>query len=161
MKWKNPRRWQLKQQQILPRPRAEVFEFFADAHNLEKITPDFLSFQILTTGPIEMKPGTIIDYSLRLFGMPLYWKTRIEVFEPETCFVDSQLQGPYRSWVHLHEFEDVEQGTLMRDIVSYELPFGPLGTLARTLFIQKTLARIFDYRRQTVLKLFGSAEDNS
>ena len=78
--------------------------------------------------------GAIIDYSLRLYGVSLKWRTRIEVFEPERRFVDTQLKGPYRTWHHLHEFEEVEQGTRMRDVVDYELPFGPLGTVARALF---------------------------
>ncbi len=151
------RRWQLEQTQIIPRPRGEVFAFFADAHNLERLTPDFLGFEILTPRPIEMKPGALIDYSLRLYGLPVNWKTRIEVFEPETRFVDTQLEGPYRYWRHLHEFEDVEQGTRMRDVVNYEIPFGLLGTVARALFVRGTLERIFGYRRQAITGIFGAA----
>jgi ligand-binding SRPBCC domain-containing protein len=150
------RRWQLEQTQIVPKPRSEVFVFFADAHNLERLTPDFLGFRILTPGFIEMKPGAIIDYSLRLYGVPVRWQTRIEHFEPETRFVDTQLKGPYRYWHHLHEFEEVEQGTRMRDVVEYELPFGPLGAMARLLFVRGSLERIFSYRRQAITDLFGS-----
>jgi len=119
------RRFKLEQIQIIPKPRSEVFAFFADARNLERLTPDFLGFQILIPGPIEMKAGAIIDYSLRLYGVSLNWRTRIEAFEPESRFVDTQLKGLYRHWYHLHEFEEVEQGTRMRDVVDYELPFGP------------------------------------
>lgn len=150
------RRWQLEQLQIIPRTRSEVFAFFADAHNLERITPGFLRFRILTPDPIEMKPGTIIDYSLRLYRVSLNWKTRIERFEPESCFVDTQLRGPYRYWHHLHEFEEVTQGTRMRDVVDYELPFGPLGSVARALFVRRALDRIFGYRRQAVAEIFGT-----
>jgi ligand-binding SRPBCC domain-containing protein len=150
------RRYRFEQTQIVPRPRAEVFAFFSEAANLERLTPSFLGFEILTPGIIEMKPGTIIDYKLRLYGMSVKWKTRIEVFEPESRFVDLQLKGPYRYWHHLHEFEEVEQGTRMRDLVHYELPFGPLGVLARSLFVQQSLTKIFGFRRQVIDEIFGS-----
>ncbi|RME80825.1 MAG: CDP-paratose 2-epimerase [Caldilineae bacterium] len=149
------RRFKLEQIQIIPKPRSEVFAFFADARNLERLTPDFLGFQILTPGPIEMKAGASIDYSIRLYGVSLKWRTRIEAFEPESRFVDTQIKGPYRYWHHLHEFEEVERGTRMRDIVDYELPLGPLGTVARALFVRKSLERIFGYRRQAVIEIFG------
>ena len=150
------RRWQLEQIQLIPKPRSEVFAFFADARNLERLTPDYLGFNILTPVPIEMKSGTLIDYSLRLFSVSLRWRTRIEVFEPESRFVDTQIKGPYRYWHHLHEFEEVEQGTRMRDLVNYELPFGPLGTAVRALFVRRSLERIFGYRCQAVTEIFGS-----
>ena len=151
------RRFKLEQIQIIPRPRSEVFAFFADARNLERLTPDFLGFQIITPGPIEMKPGAIIDYSLRLYGVSLKWKTRIDAFEPESRFVDNQLKGPYRYWHHLHEFEEIEQGTRMRDVVNYELPFGPLGTVVRALFVRRSLERVFGYRHRAVTEIFGEA----
>jgi len=150
------RRYRFEQMQIIPRPRTEVFAFFCEAKNLERLTPGFLGFEILTPGTIEMKPGTIIDYSLRLYGISMKWKTRIEVFEPESHFVDLQLKGPYRYWHHLHEFEEVEQGTRVRDVVHYELPFGPLGVLARSLFVQHSLKKIFGFRRQVIGEIFGS-----
>ncbi|HKI83938.1 MAG TPA: SRPBCC family protein [Candidatus Krumholzibacteria bacterium] len=150
------RRYRFEQTQIIPRPRAEVFAFFSEAQNLERLTPSFLGFEILTPGTIEMKPRTIIDYKLRLYGFSVKWKTRIEVFEPESHFVDTQLKGPYRYWHHLHEFEEVEEGTRMRDLVHYELPFGALGVLAHTFFVQHSLRRIFGFRRQVVDEIFGS-----
>ena len=103
-----------------------------------------------------MREGALIDYSLRLYKLPVRWRTRIELFEPERRFVDVQLKGPYRYWRHLHEFEDVEGGTLMRDVVDYELPLGPLGSLARTLFVRRSLARIFSFRRRAVSEVFGA-----
>ncbi len=145
----------LEREQLIPRPRAEVFGFFAQARNLERLTPGFLRFQILTPEPIEMRPGTLIDYRLHLYGLPLRWRTRIERFEPEERFVDLQLSGPYRRWEHLHEFSDAPGGTLMRDRVEYALPLGPLGAAAHALMVRRSLARIFDYRRAAVEELFG------
>lgn len=151
------RRWQLEQVQVIPRPRSEVFAFFADAHNLERITPPFLRFEVLTPAPIPMKTGTLIDYALRLYGWPVRWKTRIEQFEPVSRFIDLQLAGPYRYWHHLHEFEEVEEGTRMVDVVDYELPYGFLGNLVRNLFVRRVLERIFDYRRQAIANFFRTS----
>lgn len=148
-------RFQLDRIQIIPRPRSEVFQFFSQASNLEKLTPAFLKFQILTPEPIEMKPGTLIDYRLRLYGLPVRWRTRIERFEPEKSFVDKQLWGPYRYWQHLHEFKDVPGGTEMSDCVQYELPLGFLGRVARALFVRRSLKRIFDFRTKAVKEILG------
>jgi ligand-binding SRPBCC domain-containing protein len=155
-----PQRWKLEQRQVIPRPRAEVFEFFADAYNLERITPALLSFRILTPRPIEMRQGALIDYKLKLYGFPVKWKTRIEVWEPEERFVDMQLSGPYRYWHHLHEFEEVDEGTLMKDTVHYELPFGPLGTLARSILVKRSLDTIFSHRKQAISEIFGRGDES-
>lgn len=149
------RTWVLEQEQFIPRPRAEVFAFFADAFNLERITPGFLGFRILTPAPIEMAAGTIIEYRIGLYGLPMRWRTRIDQFEPEARFVDVQEKGPYRRWRHTHTFEEVEGGTLMRDRVEYEIPLGPLGTLARALFVRRSLERIFAHRRAVIAEIFG------
>lgn len=146
--------YRIERVQRIPRPRSEVFAFFADAGNLERITPAFLNFRILTPRPIEMKPGTLIDYQLSLYGVPFSWRTRIESFEPERSFTDVQLSGPYRTWHHRHEFRDDGGGTEMRDIVRYELPLGPLGALARALFVRRSLERIFEHRRQVIAEIF-------
>ncbi len=145
---------QLCRTQHIPAPRDEVFAFFADAHNLERITPDFLNFRILTPAPIRMHEGTIIDYRLRLFGLPVNWKTRIDRFEPDVRFIDIQLAGPYRRWHHLHEFEAIAGGTRMRDVVNYEIPFGPLGRLAERLLVGQTLDKIFSFRYQAIEEIF-------
>jgi ligand-binding SRPBCC domain-containing protein len=147
----------LERTQLIPRPRPEVFAFFADAHNLERITPPTLHFRICTPSPIEMRAGTLIDYRLSLFGVPFRWRTLIEAFEPETRFVDVQLQGPYRRWHHAHAFEDAPGGTLMRDRVEYELPLGPLGGLAHALLVRRQLRAIFDHRREAIARLFPGA----
>lgn len=140
---------------FIPRPREQIFAFFADAHNLEQITPASLRFRILTPRPIAMKAGTLIDYQLNLHGLPVKWCTRIEEFTtPPSSFVDVQLSGPYRRWHHRHEFEAVPGGTEMRDRVEYELPFGPFGALVRQLFVRRSLNRIFDHRNATITELF-------
>lgn len=142
--------------QLIPRPIEEVFAFFQDVENLEAITPAFLHFQIVTPRPIVLLPGTLIDYRLRLFGVPIGWQTRIEVFEPPRRFVDTQLRGPYRLWRHLHEFTVVDGGTWMVDSVEYALPGGPIGALAHVLWVRRTLERIFDCRAEQVVRLLGA-----
>ncbi len=144
----------LERTQLVPRPREEVFAFFEDAANLERITPPALRFRIVTPEPIAMGQGTLIDYRLRLFGLPLRWRTLIERYEPPLRFVDLQLSGPYRLWRHLHEFEAVPGGTLMHDRVEYALPFGPLGRAAHAVAVRRTLAHIFDHRRDVIARLF-------
>jgi len=145
----------LSREQLVPRPRAAVFAFFADAGNLERLTPAALNFSILTPLPITMRPGTIIDYRLSLFRIPFRWRTVIEAFEPESRFVDVQAAGPYKVWRHTHEFCDVSGGTLVRDRVEYELPLGQVGDLAHALFVRRQLDRIFDYRRSVIEGVFA------
>ena len=147
--------YHLERSQVVHQAIEQVFTFFADAENLELITPPFLHFRILTPPPIQMRPGTLIDYHLRLFHIPICWRTRIESFEPRQHFTDVQIAGPYRRWHHLHEFSVVQEGTLVRDTIDYELPLGPLGVLAHTLVVQRLLRQIFDYRRQRVSGLLG------
>ena len=144
----------LKRSQIIPRPRAEVFEFFSNASNLERITPPQLKFQILSPQPIEMKRGARIDYRLQLYGVGLTWKTEITQWNPGVDFVDVALKSPYRQWIHLHTFGDGEAGeTVMGDCVRYRLPFEPLGEVAH-LVVRKQLEMIFAYRRQIIAEIF-------
>lgn len=146
----------LEREQVIPLSRRETFAFFADAFNLERITPPFLRFRILTPPPITMAGGTLIEYRLALFGLPFKWRTLIESWQPETHFVDRQIRGPYALWHHTHTFEEVGPGrTLMRDIVRYRIPFGPLGTLAHRLIVRRMLDQIFDYRRQATEEILG------
>jgi ligand-binding SRPBCC domain-containing protein len=142
----------LERELVVPRPITEVFDFFARAENLERITPPWLRFRVLTPGPIAMGSGTLIDYRLRLHGLPLRWRSRIEIWEAERRFVDQQVHGPYRHWRHLHEFAPVGQGTRVRDRVEYALPLGWLGQLGMPL-VRRDLARIFDYRGAAVARL--------
>ncbi len=149
------RSYRLERTQLVPRPREEVFAFFSDAKNLEQITPAFLQFHVLNEGSTGVRAGMLIDYRLKLFGLPFRWQSQIASFEPGKQFVDVQLRGPYRSWRHLHEFRDVPGGTQMLDRVEYELPFGPLGSLAHVLFVRRTLGRVFDFRREKIEEIFG------
>src|SRR5438067_4953947 len=117
----------LEREQVVKRPLGEVFEFFARAENLERITPPWLNFRVLTPGTIEMDSGTLIDCRLRLHGLPFRWTSRIELWERERRFVDQQVRGPYRFWRHLHEFLPAGGSTSVRDRVEYVLPLGWLG----------------------------------
>lgn len=136
----------------IPQNRSNVFGFFADAHQLESLTPPFLRFAVLTPRPIQMIDGRIIDYTLRLHGLPISWRTEITAWEPPVRFEDSQLRGPYRQWVHSHTFEEIDGGTLMRDEVMYDVPGGPL---AHWLFVKRDLRKIFTYRQEKLPELLG------
>ena len=152
-------RYRLLREQRIARPVDEVFAFFVDAGNLERLTPAFLHFRILSPPPIRIQAGTTIAYRLRLWRVAFNWVTRIVVFEPERRFVDQQIAGPYRLWRHLHEFWPLAGGTLMRDVVEYELPYGPLGVLAHGVLVGRTLDRIFDYRRAQVAAIFKPLDE--
>jgi len=149
--------YRLERSLFLPRPREEVFAFFSDAANLERITPPFLNFHIITARPIAMKPGAIIDYKLRLYGIPFQWRTLIETFDPPVSFSDVQVTGPYRRWHHLHEFVEVPGGTEMRDRVDYELPFPLFAPIVHPLFVRRSVQQIFDYRNKIISEIFGAA----
>jgi len=146
---------QLTREQWIDRPVDEVFSFFADAGNLETITPPWLRFRILTPRPIEMRSGALIDYTLRVRGLPIRWTTEIVEWTPPHRFVDRQLRGPYRLWHHLHEFFAEGNRTRMLDTVDYVLPFGPLGRLAHFGWVRRDLEQIFDYRQRQIETLFG------
>jgi ligand-binding SRPBCC domain-containing protein len=151
----------LERVQQVPRPLPEVFAFFADAANLEALTPAFLHFRILTPKPIVMRAGTLIDYQLTLFGVPFRWRTRIETFDPPgpgdtaASFSDVQETGPYARWHHRHDFRAVPGGTEIRDAVDYALPLGPLGVVAHALLVRRQLDAIFAYRREQCARRFG------
>ena len=151
-------RYTLERRQTVNPPRHEVFAFFADAANLERLTPASMHFHIQTALPIDMRPGAIIDYTIALFGLPLKWRTLIEAFEPDIRFIDVQTRGPYRYWRHTHTFSDASGGgTTITDHVEYELPFGPLGSVAHALFVRGQLRHIFDHRQKTIAELFVAA----
>lgn len=143
----------LRAEQWLPRPLDEVFAFFADAFKLQDLTPKFLNFEVLTPRPVEMHRGLILDYRLRLHGIPINWKSEISDWDPPYRFVDQQLQGPYRLWHHLHTFEARDGGTFVRDVVDYAVPG---GWLIHWLLVRKDLERIFTYRRTQLESFFGA-----
>jgi ligand-binding SRPBCC domain-containing protein len=142
----------------LPLPIEEVFDLFARAENLERITPPELKFRIITPRPIIIDKGSLIDYRLKLHGIPFRWRTLISDWDPPHRFVDEQLKGPYREWIHTHRFEPTDNGTRMTDEVRYRLPFSPLGEIAHFL-VRPQLERIFEYRRGAFQKLLLEGKD--
>jgi ligand-binding SRPBCC domain-containing protein len=140
------RTYRLQRSQRIERPLPDVFAFFADAANLQALTPPYLGFKILTPQPIEMRAGARIDYEISLLGVPMTWRTLISTWEPNVRFVDEQLSGPYSYWHHTHSFEAEGDATIMHDVVEYRMPLGVLGRIARALFVGRTLNEIFDYR---------------
>jgi ligand-binding SRPBCC domain-containing protein len=145
----------LRREQWIPRPIDEVFAFFADARNLEEITPPWLGFRIQAMSSGAVSTGTEIRYRLRLHGIPIFWRTGIRQWQPPYRFVDVQRSGPYKLWHHTHRFEAHGSQTRMIDIVRYRLPFGLLGRLVHTLKVRGDVRRIFDYRRQRIEELFA------
>jgi ligand-binding SRPBCC domain-containing protein len=143
--------YRLRTETILPRPRAEAFEFFSDCHNLERLTPSELRFHVLTPDPVVMHAGAIIDYRLRLGGIPFGWKTEITTWDPPHSFTDTQLRGPYRRWIHLHEFHDEGDVTRMIDQVDFLAPGGPL---VHALFVNRKVRQIFGHRTRRFAELF-------
>lgn len=144
--------------QRLPRPQPEVFAFFADARNLERITPAFLDFHVLTGSPIEMRAGALIDYRLRLRGVPLRWQSEITVWDPPHRFADVQRRGPYRQWDHTHTFEEDEGGTIVRDRVLYRLRGpDPLTRIVNAVLVAPDTRRIFSFRHAALEECFGLA----
>ena len=138
---------------FLPRPRSEIFAFFADAGNLQHLTPPWLDFQIVTPLPIEMRVGALIEYRLKVHGVPIGWRTGITTWEPPHRFVDTQLKGPYWHWVHTHRFEEVAGGTVVSDEVDFAVPG---GWPVEKFFVRRDLTAIFLHRQHATLDAFGA-----
>jgi len=145
----------LRVEQSFDRPPGGLFPFFADAFNLERITPPFLRFRVVTPPPIEMGVGTLIDYRLRVRGIPVRWRTEITAWEPPLRFVDEQIRGPYRTWIHEHRFQTIEGGTRMTDTVRYAAPG---GRLVERLLVDRDVAEIFEFRRRALEKIFAAGQ---
>ncbi len=145
----------LRREQWLPYPKQVVFDFFTRPENLKAIIPPWLRFHILTPDPIEMKMGTTLAYTLRVRGFNIRWLAKIDRWNPPDEFVDIQIEGPYKVWHHTHRFSETEGGSLMEDIVRYELPLGPCGRLVHRLVVARDLSRIFDYRGQRIQEILG------
>ena len=152
----------LRREQRLPGPPEAVFPFFADARNLEAITPPLLGFRLLTPEPVEMGVGTFLQYALRLRGLPVRWDTLIQAWDPPHRFVDVQVRGPYRLWHHTHELEPLDGGeaTLMRDTVRYAIGYGPVGEIAHRVLVRRDLETIFDFRARKVEEMLGSTSSS-
>jgi ligand-binding SRPBCC domain-containing protein len=135
----------------LPRPRNEVFPFFSEARNLETLTPPWLKFAVRTPPPIVMRTGTLIDYRIKIHGIPIGWRTEIIEWDPPHRFIDVQLNGPYKLWHHTHTFTENGDRTICRDDVRYS-PRG--GTLMNWLFVRRDVERIFHYRQERLLEIF-------
>ena len=138
-------------QQTLDQPISEVFEFFSDAHNLAMITPPWIRFEVLTPAPIQMSPGTLIDYRLRLHGIPIRWQSEITEWNPPHAFADEQRRGPYRYWRHTHTFDETENGVLIGDSVEYAI-WG--GGLVNKLLVRRDIEKIFAYRTMQLDEIF-------
>ena len=143
-------------EQWLPHAAEDIWPFFGDANNLEDITPPFLAFRVLGQSTPVIGAGTLIDYRLKLNGIPIAWQTRIDTWDPPRRFTDLQARGPYALWHHTHDFIPMGAGTLMRDTVRYRLPAGWLGALAGGSKVASDVERIFDYRSRKIDERFGA-----
>ncbi len=148
----------LERDTVIPAPRQEVFAFFENPRNLEKLTPKAIDLSIREIDDLPVKPGFRIVYTIKWLFLPIRWVTLIEEYDPPHGFTDVQAEGPYRLFRHVHSFEDLGDRTLMHDRVQYELPFGILGSIAHRLIVARQLRRIFDYRSRRIRKLFTGAK---
>ena len=141
--------------QQVPRPLPEVFAFFSRAENLEVLTPPWLNFKILDVAPQPVQKGTLINYSLRVHGIPLRWTSEIVEWEPPHRFIDLQVRGPYKLWRHEHRFQARDGGTLISDTISLALPLGVLGRFAYKIKVRSDVQEIFAFREKKIRALFG------
>ncbi len=147
----------LVREQVIDQPVETVFAFFSSAQNLQVLTPKWLNFEILTPLPIEMHVGTIIQYALRVRGVPVQWTSAISTWRPPFEFVDVQLSGPYALWHHRHSFEPRGNSTVVRDEIHYRLPFGWLGSLVHAAIVKHDLEKIFAHRFEVIAQQFVTA----
>jgi len=141
-------------EQLVPRPLEEVFAFFSDPNNLQRITPPWLDFEVLGMSDSQMREGLLIDYRLRIHGIPIRWRSEITVWDPPRRFVDEQRRGPYRLWIHEHTFEVRGDSTLVCDHVQYSVPG---GVIVQKLFVAREVGRIFAFRRRKLEEIFRIA----
>lgn len=145
-------------EQVIPAPLERVWDYFANPNNLNELTPPDMKFEIITGGDVRMYPGQMIEYRVEFVrGLRSLWLTEIAHVEESRYFVDEQRVGPYRFWYHEHHFEPLDAGVKMTDKVTYAAPFGFLGDIVNALWIQRRLKKIFDYRYQKIVGLFGEA----
>lgn len=148
----------LNREQFINKPLQKVFSFFERPENLAQITPPALGFKILTPSPITMKEGTLIDYTVKILGIPQRWTSLITTYQPPLKFVDEQLKGPYSFWHHTHYFKEVNNGTIIIDEVRYGIRFGILGEIVHALIVKRQLKNIFDFRERKITQIFESLD---
>jgi len=153
--FRTPKIYTFKQEQFVKSDMETVFEFFSRPENLEKITPPAMSFNIMTPRPIEMKEGSIIDYTVKIVGIPTRWRTIITSYKKNEYFVDEQLKGPYSYWHHKHSFESVEGGINIIDEINYVLPLEAFRSIVHALFILPQLKKIFTFKFQIIEDKFN------
>lgn len=149
-------RLRLHAEQWMPRPLDEVFAFFAEPENLGLITPPWLSFRIVSELPVQMRVGALIDYRIKVHGIPMSWRTEITAWEPGVRFVDEQIRGPYKVWHHEHRFTADKDGTLAQDIVHFKAPLGGLTHA----WVAKDVRRIFEHRQQALSARFQTGSSS-
>ena len=145
----------LKTKQQFNHPIQQVFKFFSSPENLAFITPEEMDFKIMTPIPISMNQGRIIDYTVKICGLPIRWRSLITTYEAPLEFIDEQLNGPYAFWHHKHHFQEFDKGTLMTDTVTYAMPFGWLGRFMHWIAVRGQLDKIFNYRKESLKKIFS------
>ena len=152
-----PKMRRIHQEQWVPVPLGDIFAFFSNAENLQKVTPPWVGFRILTPRPIVMAAGTIIDYEVRIHQIPMRWRSEITEWLPPHHFVDVQRKGPYSEWIHRHSFCELNGGTLVTDDVEYMVPFSwmPGAGLVERFLVRPELDRIFAHRRSALRMHFG------
>ena len=151
---RQPKNYTFYKEQFVPSDLDTVFEFFSRPENLEKITPSSMGFNIITPTPIDMKEGAIIDYTVKIMGVPMRWRTMITSYKKNEYFVDEQLKGPYSYWHHKHTFKEVEGGVLIIDEITYALPFQAFRLIVHPVLIKPQLNQIFNFRFQTIKDKF-------
>ena len=151
---RQPKIYTFYKEQFVPSDLDTVFEFFSRPENLEKITPSSMGFNIITPTPIDMKEGTIIDYTVKIKGVPMRWRTMITSYKKNEYFVDEQLKGPYSYWHHKHTFKEVEGGVLIIDEITYALPIQAFRLIVHPVLIKPQLNQIFNFRFQTIKDKF-------
>jgi ligand-binding SRPBCC domain-containing protein len=149
--------YRLHRRQVIDAGMDQVFAFFKDPQNLESITPPWLGFRVLESSDAEVQAGTRLAYRMRVFGIPFRWEARIPEYGHGVSFADEMTRGPYRRWYHRHLFRRVREGIEMEDFIEYELPLGPIGTLAHLLFVRHQVNAIFDYRAHRITERFQHA----
>lgn len=153
--------FQLHRRQVVGGSLAEIFAFFSDPGNLERITPPWLGFRIEHATDRPVRVGTEIRYRLRLHGISVRWSSRISEYVEQEMFADEQLTGPYRRWYHRHRFREVPSGVEIDDLVDYEMPFGLLGRVVHSIAVRRELRRIFDFRERQMAQFFPSRSHHS